>query len=142
GATSSLYGSDALAGALDLRSTDARFVSGDTLNSFVEGGSSSTFRTGHKIALRDGRVGLALDTSHVQTANDRPLSDFESSLIRGNLAYTLAEGVYLDVLGYIQGSDLQVAGSSLSPNFPEPMLNTNQSSLFSPRFSLIRDDWD
>lgn len=142
GATSSLYGSDALAGALDLRSTDARFVSGDTLNSFVEGGSFSTFRTGHKIALRDGRVGLALDTSHVQTANDRPLSDFESSLIRGNLAYTLAEGVYLDVLGYIQGSDLQVAGSSLSPNFPEPMLNTNQSSLFSPRFSLIRDDWD
>ncbi len=142
GATSSLYGSDALAGAIDLRSTDARYVTEDTLNSFVEAGSFSTFRTGHKLAIRDGRLGLALDTSIVDTANDRPRSDFENRVLRGNVAYEIADGVHFDLLGYIQHSDFEVAGSSLSPNFPEPQLNTNQSSLFSPRFSIVRDDWD
>ncbi len=142
GATSSLYGSDALAGAVDPRATDARHVTEDTLNSFVEAGSFSTFRTGHKLAIRDGRLGLALDTSLVETANDRPRSDFESAVVRGNLAYEIADGVHFDVLGYVQTSDLEVAGSSLSPSFPEPQLNANQSSLFSPRFSIVRDDWD
>ena len=142
GASSSLYGSDALGGAIDLRSTDARYLTEDTLNSFVEAGSFSTFRTGHKLAVRDGRLSLALDTSWVETANDRPRSDFENQVLRGNLAYEIADGVFFDVLGYIQDSFLEVPGSSLSPNFPETQLNDNQSSLFSPRFSITRDEWD
>lgn len=142
GASSSLYGSDALGGAIDLRSTDARYISEDTLNSFVEAGSFSTFRTGHKLAVRDGRLSLALDTAWVETANDRPRSDFQNGVLRGNVAYEIADGVFFDVLGYIQDSFLEVPGSSLSPAFPETQLNDNQSSLFSPRFSIRRDDWD
>lgn len=142
GATSSLYGSDALAGAIDLRSTDARYLTEDTLNSFVEAGSFSTLRTGHKLAIRDGRLGLALDTSILETDNDRPFSAFENRVLRGNVAYEIADGVHFDVLGYIQDSDLEVAGSSLSPSFPEPQLNANQGSLVSPRLSIVRDEWD
>ncbi len=142
GAASSLYGSDALAGAIDLRSVDARFVSEDTLDSFVEGGSFSTFRTGHRLSLREGRFGLALDTSIVETDNDRPRSGFENQVLRGNAAYEIADGVHFDVLGYIQNSFLEVPGSSLSPFFPEPQINRNQSSLFSPRLSIFRDDWE
>lgn len=142
GASSSLYGSDALAGAIDLRSTDARHVSEDTLNSFVEAGSFSTVRTGHKFTLRDGRLGLALDTSLLETGNDRPRSDFENGVLRGNLAFEIADGVQFDVLAYIQDSFLEVPGSSLSPSFPEPQINDNQSSLLSPRFSIVRDEWD
>ncbi|MCB1204678.1 MAG: TonB-dependent receptor [Verrucomicrobiae bacterium] len=142
GASSSLYGSDALAGAIDLRSTDARYIGEDTLNSFVEAGSFSTVRSGHRLALRDGRLGLALDTSLVETDNDRPRSSFENGVVRGNLAYEIADGVHFDVLGYIQDSFLEVPGSSLSPAFPETQLNDNQSSLFSPRFSIARDEWD
>lgn len=142
GASSSLYGSDALGGAIDLRSTDARFITEDTLNSFVEAGSFSTFRTGHKLAVRDGRLSFALDTAWVETANDRPRSDFENGVLRGNVAYEIADGVFFDVLGYIQDSFLEVPGSSLSPAFPETQLNDNQSSLFSPRFSIRRDEWD
>jgi vitamin B12 transporter len=142
GAASSLYGSDALAGAIDLRSTDARYVEENTVSSFVEGGSFSTFRTGHKVTLRDGRVGIALDTSYLETDNDRPRSAYDNGTIRGNVAYEIADGVYLDVLGYIQDAYLEVPGSSLSPAFPEQQLNKNQSSLFSPRLSMQRDDWD
>lgn len=142
GATSSLYGSDALAGAIDLQSTDARYVNADTLNSFVEAGSFATFRTGHKLAIREGRLGLALDTAWIETDNDRPRSAFENGILRGNVAYEIADGVQFDLLGYIQDSSLEVAGSSLSPNFPEPQLNDNQSSLVSPRFSIVRDEWD
>lgn len=142
GATSSLYGSDALAGAIDLRSTDARHVTSDTLNSFVEAGSFDTFRTGHKLAIRDGRLALALDTARVETDNDRPRSAFDNGVIRGNAAWEIAEGVQFDLLGYLQDSFLEVAGSSLSPNFPETQLNDNQSSLVSPRFSIVRDEWD
>lgn len=142
GATSSLYGSDALAGAIDLRSTDARYLTGDTLNSFVEAGSFNTFRTGHKLAIRDGRLGLALDTAWVETDNDRPRSAFENGVLRGNVAWEFSEGVQFDLLGYIQDSFLEVPGSSLSPNFPESQINDNQSSLVSPRFSIVRDEWD
>jgi len=142
GAASSLYGSDALAGVIDMRSTDARFVETDTLSSFVEGGSFSTFRTGHKLTLRDGPVGIALDTSYLTTANDRVSSDFENGLIRGNIAIEINEGVYLDLLGYVQDSFLQVPGSSLGFAFPEEQINNNLSTLFSPRLSVIRDDWD
>jgi vitamin B12 transporter len=142
GAASSLYGSDALAGAIDLRSTDARFVEENTVSSFVEAGSFSTFRTGHKLTLKDGPVGIALDTSYLETANDRPSSDFDNGLIRGNMAIELGDGVHFDILGYVQDSFLQVPGSSLSPTFPEQQINKNRSTLFSPRFSMIRDDWD
>jgi len=142
GAVSSLYGSDALAGAIDLRSTDARFVEGDSLVSYAEGGSFDTFRTGHKGTLRDGRLRLAFDASYHETSNDRPSSAYENGIVRGNAAYELGDGVFLDVLGYIQDGSLEVPGSSLSPGFPEPQLNQNQSSLFSPRFSIQRDEWD
>jgi len=142
GAVSSLYGSDALAGAIDLRSTDARFVESDSLVSYFEGGSFDTFRTGHKGTLRDGRLRIALDASYHETANDRPRSAYDNSVVRGNVAYELGDGVFLDVLGYIQDATLQVPGSSLGFAFPEPQLNQNQSSLFSPRFSIARDDWD
>lgn len=142
GAASSLYGSDALGGAIDLRSTDARFVSEDTLDSFVEAGSFATVRSGHRLSLRDGRLGLALDTSLVETDNDRPRSAFENGVLRGSVAYELGGGVHFDLLGYLQDSFLEVPGSSLSPFFPETQLNRNQSSLVSPRFSLFRDDWE
>jgi outer membrane receptor protein involved in Fe transport len=121
GASSSLYGSDALGGAIDLRSTDARYVTEDTLNSFIEAGSFSTFRTGQKLAIRDGRVSLALDTSWVETANDRPRSDFKNQVLRGNLAYEIADGVSFDVLGYVQDSFLEVPGSTtINPHCSRP----------------------
>lgn len=142
GAASSLYGSDALAGVIDMRSTDARFIETDTLSSFAEGGSFSTFRTGHKLTLRDGPVGIALDTSYLETANDRVSSDFENGIIRGNIAIEINDGVYVDLLGYVQDSFLEVPGSSLGFAFPEEQINTNRSTLFSPRLSVIRDDWD
>lgn len=142
GAVSSLYGSDALSGAIDLRSTDARYVEANTLSTYFEGGSFSTFRSGQKVTLRDGRVGIAIDTSYHETENDRVQSAFENQSVRANVAYEIGDGVYLDVLGYVQDGEVEVPGSSLGFGFPEQQLNKNQSSLFSPRFSIQRDDWD
>jgi vitamin B12 transporter len=142
GAVSSLYGSDALGGAIDLRSTDARYVESNTLSTYFEGGSFNTFRSGQKVTLRDGRVGIAIDASYHDTDNDRIQSAFENQSIRANVAYEIGDGVYFDVLGYIQDAEVEVPGSSLGFGFPEQQLNKNQSSLFSPRFSIQRDDWD
>jgi vitamin B12 transporter len=142
GAASSLYGSDAIAGAIDLRSTDARYVESNTLSSYVEGGSFSTFRNGHKITLRDGAVGMAIDAGTHRTANDRPASDFENRYFRGNVAVDLGGGVQFDLLGSVQDSFLEVPGSSLSPAFPEPQINRNDSALLSPRLTIVQDDWD
>jgi len=142
GAVSSLYGSDAIGGAIDLRSTDARFVETNSITSYFEGGSFDTFRNGQRVTLRDGRVGIAIDSSYHSTSNDRPFSDFENGTIRGNIAVDLADGVFFDILGYAQDSNLEVPGSSLNPTFPEMQLNDNRSGLFSPRFTVERDDWD
>ncbi len=142
GPASSLYGSDALAGVIDLRSLDARYIDDDSFSVYTEGGSFSTFRGGQQIAVHDGRLSLVIDSSYVSTENDRPNSDFENATFRANAAYELGDGVFLDVLGYIQDATLTVPGSSLSFFFPQMQLNKNQSSLFSPRFSIERDDWD
>lgn len=142
GAVSSLYGSDALGGALDLRSTDARLVGNNQITSYFEGGSFNTYRNGQRITLRDGKVGVAIDSSYHNTTNDRPFSDFENGTIRGNIAYEIADGVFFDILGYVQDSYLEVPGSRLNPTFPEMQLNKNKSGLFSPRFTIERDDWD
>ncbi|MEX2580193.1 MAG: TonB-dependent receptor plug domain-containing protein [Verrucomicrobiales bacterium] len=142
GSASSLYGSDAIAGVVDLRSTDARFVESNTLSSYTEGGSFSTFRTGQKATLRDGPVGVVIDTNYHDTHNDRPFSDFNNGTVRGNAAVDLGDGVHFDVLGYVQDSELQVPGSSLAFGFPQMQVNENRSALVSPRFSIERDDWD
>tara|TARA_R110002096_G_scaffold233086_5_gene423092 strand:+ start:638 stop:2623 length:1986 start_codon:yes stop_codon:yes gene_type:complete len=142
GGASSLYGSDALAGAIDLRSTDARYVENDTISSYVEGGSFETFRTGHKVTLREGPVGIALDASFLDTQNDRLSSAHENGVFRGNVAVELADGVFFDMLGYVQDANLEVPGSSLGAGFPAPQINDNKSGLFSPRLTIQRDDWD
>ena len=142
GGASSLYGADAMAGAIDLRSTDARFVGANTLSSYVEGGSFSTLRTGHKITLSEGRVGVALDASSITTDNDRPWSQFDNGVLRGNIAVEITDGIYFDLLGYVQDANLQVAGSTNRPTFPAQQTTDTQSDLLSPRISVIRDDWD
>jgi len=142
GPASSLYGSDALAGAIDLKSTDARYVTTDAIETYIEAGSFDTLRAGEKLTIRDGKVGIAIDSNYHQTDNDRPFSHFENTSVRGNVAIDLADGVYFDLLGYIQSSFLQVPGSELSFNFPEMQHNRNQSALFSPRFTIERDDWE
>ena len=148
GPASSLYGSDALAGAIDLRTADARFVETNTLSTYVEGGSFNTFRSGGKATLRDGRVGITLDGSFLQTRNDRVVrSDYENHTFRANVAYEIGDGIYLDVLGSVQDAFLQTPGQRSFggfPNFafPTNQTNANQSGLFSPRISIIREDWD
>ncbi|MEM6915837.1 MAG: TonB-dependent receptor plug domain-containing protein, partial [Verrucomicrobiota bacterium] len=148
GPASSLYGSDALAGAIDLRSTDARFVESNTFSSYLEGGSFNTFRSGGKATLRDGPVGIALEGSFLDTSGDRIQSDFDNTTFRGNFAFELSDGVFFDILGSVQNSFLEVPGSTFAfdgtPNlgFPVQQTNTNQSGLFSPRVTIIRDDWD
>ena len=94
------------------------------------------------MAVRDGKLSMVFDTSYFETENDRPNSDFENSTFRANVAYELGEGVFVDVLAYVQNSSLMVPGSSLGFTFPDSQLNNNQSSLFSPRFTIQRDDWD
>ena len=143
GPVSSLYGSDAVAGALDLRMTDARFVETNGLSSYFEGGSFSTFRNGTTVTFRENRFGGVLELATVSTENDRPESDFENRTLRGNFAFDVAEGIWFDVLGNVQAASIQVPGSSFNnPNFPENQLNENQSMLVSPRLTVERDNWD
>lgn len=142
GPVSSLYGSDAVAGAIDLRSTDARYVESNTLSTYFEGGSFDTFRSGQKVTMRDGKVGATLDASYVDTSNDQLNSAFENATIRGNIAYEIADGVHFDVLGYIQNGSIEVPGSTLGFAFPANEINNNRSGLFSPRLTIERDTWD
>ncbi|MEM9281435.1 MAG: TonB-dependent receptor [Verrucomicrobiota bacterium] len=148
GPASSLYGSDALAGAIDLRIADARFVGANTLSTYFEGGSFDTFRSGGKITLREGRLGISLDASYVDTENDRVFdSTYENKTVRGNVAYEFGDGIFLDILGSVQDSFLDVLGQRSVAGvpraaFPVTQTNANQSGLFSPRFSIIRDTWD
>jgi len=143
GPVSTLYGSDAIAGALNLRMADARKLpQGATFSTFAEGGSFRTARAGQQVMIREGKLGAVVDAGYLTTENDLPENDFRNLSLRGNLAYELGEGVYLDVLGYYQDSRLQVPGPTHSPLFPEPQLNDSTTWLASPRLTIERDGWD
>ena len=143
GPISSLYGSDAIAGALDLRMTDAREVADGTQGQvFAEGGSFDTIRTGSQITYGQGPLGVVFDVSFLDTANDQPKNDFQNLSLRSNIALEIADGVVLDLLGYYQDSSLEVPGSTLSTFYPENQLNDNRSWLLSPRLTIERDSWD
>ena len=143
GPVSSLYGSDALAGALNIRMTDARFLEDtNSLSLISEAGSFQTTRNGLQFSTRKEKVGLVLDASHLQTENDRPQSAFSNLTLRNNLSFEFSDEVFLDFLYFYQNSDLQVPGSEQSSFFPEPQINANESHLFSPRISIFRDHWD
>ena len=142
GPVSSLYGSDAIGGALDLRMTDARFINENNLGLITEAGSFNTFRNSIKYQIKEDNVGFVTDFAYLKTDNDRPFSEFKNLTIRNNISYEIAENIYFDILSYYQGSDLQVPGSELSSFFPESQLNVNESSLISPRFSILNDNWE
>lgn len=143
GPVSSLYGSDAIAGALDLRMIDARRLEeGGTFTQFVEGGSFHSVRGGGQATAKQGPVGVVLDLSGQRTDNDRPFNDFQNLTLRGNVAIEIGDRTWFDVLGFFQDSQLEVPGSSLSVFFPETQLNDNQSGLLSPRLTIERDEWD
>ncbi len=143
GAVSSLYGSDAIGGALDLRSTDARFVETNGVSTYLEGGSFATVRGGASASIREGRFGAVFDFSGVETSNDRPESDYLNQVLRSNIALDLSDGAWFDLLGQVQSSDLQVPGSAFNnPGFPEAQLNTNESLLLSPRLTVERENWE
>ena len=146
GPVSSLYGSDAVAGALDLRMVDARRLTNTDAGVhgelFGEAGSFNSYRGGGQLTLAEGPLGGVVDVSYFDTENDRPNSDFQNLNIRSNIALELAEGVYIDLLGYYQDSQLGAAGSSLSPGFPDRQRNDNQAWMLSPRLTIERDAWD
>ena len=142
GPVSSLYGSDAIGGVLDLRMTDARFINENNLGLITEAGSFNTFRNSIKYQIKEDNVGFVTDFAYLKTDNDRPFSEFKNLTIRNNISYEIAENIYFDILSYYQGSDLQVPGSELSSFFPESQLNVNESSLISPRFSILNDNWE
>ena len=150
GAASSLYGAEAIGGVIDLQSTDARFVENNGLSIYSEGGSFHTFRSGGMVSFREGRLGGIIEAATISTKADRPRSDFENSMLRGDIALDLGEAMWFDLLGYVQAGEVLVPGSTIAPfgpfapnpNFPENQRNFNDSYLISPRITIERDDWN
>ena len=143
GSASSLYGADAIGGVVDLRSTDARYVETNGVSLYSEGGSFHTFRSDGMVSFREGRTGGVIEAGTISTRADRPNSDFENRTIRGDVAFDIADGVWFDVLGYVQSGEVQVPGSDFqNANFPARQMNLNDSYLLSPRLTIEKDDWD
>ncbi len=142
GAVSSLYGGDAVAGVIDLRSTDARAVEEDLIESTVELGSFSTFTQSNKLQIREGKLGVALSNYYTDTDNDRPNSAYTNENYRANIAYSINEELDFDFLAYIQESSVGVPGNENGSSFPESQINDNESLLLSPRLRWQHGDWE
>ncbi|MDF1751912.1 MAG: TonB-dependent receptor [Verrucomicrobiales bacterium] len=143
GAAGSLYGADAIGGVIDLKSTDARFVETNGISMYSEAGSFTTFRNGGIASFREGRVGAVIEAATISTNGDRPNSEFENGTLRGDIAFDVADGIWFDVLGFVQAGEVMVPGSDFqNPNFPAKQENLNDSYLISPRLTIERDNWD
>ena len=72
---------DAIASAID---SHHDVIESNAVSSYFESGSFDTFRTGGKVAVREGSS-ESLDASFVDTSNDRVASsDYDNKTLRGN----------------------------------------------------------
>ena len=111
GASSSLFGSDAMTGVIQLftrRGTrtrpDVRFT--------AEGGSFSTARAATSVAGRAGRADYSAAVARLTTDNQAPNSAFDNTTLSGAAGVTLGHGAIVRTIGRMERGRAGVPGQT------------------------------
>ncbi|HEX9368437.1 MAG TPA: TonB-dependent receptor, partial [Vicinamibacterales bacterium] len=98
GANSTLYGSDAMTGVIQLftrrgerRRPDVRL--------FLEGGTFSTARGSASVSAKAGRLDYSLDAAGLSTDNEVPNNRFRNATLSGSAGARLGHGATLRLIG-------------------------------------------
>ena len=137
GPSSSLYGSDAIGGVIDLRSREASPNQESTTLS-AEYGSFNSRLGKYETLIGGENFSVSAGVSYFETENDRPNSDYERTA--GNLyaSYAINPKLKFDFQGLYYDSKLGVPGDERYPigtlygTYPAEEINETQTTLLSP----------
>ncbi len=135
GPSSSLYGSDAIGGVIDLRSREASPNEESTVLT-AEYGSFNSLLGKYETLIGGENFSVSAGVSYFETENDRPNSDYERTA--GNLyaSYAINPKLKFDFQGLYYDSKLGVPGSESSSIYPAEEINKTESFLLSPGLSF------
>jgi vitamin B12 transporter len=137
GPSSSLYGSDAIGGVIDLRSREASpNEQSNVLTS--EYGSFNSLLGKYETLIGGENFSVSAGVSYFETENDRPNSDYERTA--GNLyaSYAINPKLKFDFQGLYYDSKLGVPGDERYPigtlygTYPASEINETEATLLSP----------
>jgi len=141
GASSSLYGADAIGGVVDLRSKVAEEGFSGSLQSEFGDFNSQNYQGQLLYGTED--FSLSFDAGYEETDNDRANSEYDRFSINAFTVFELAKNLSLDVQALFYDTELGVPGDErYAPAFyPNEEINETSAYLFSPRltFELIED---
>jgi vitamin B12 transporter len=137
GPQSTLYGSEAIGGVINIVTRrDAPRPTGSVL---VEGGQNDSLRARGAFAMRDGKLGLAGETSYFTTDNERINSDLFAWNASGRISYDALERLRVSFHARYLQSEAGAPGSRFA-NDPNDLLRT-ENSLFALSFDADPADW-
>ena len=114
GPSSSLYGSDAIGGVIDLRSKEAIPETQSTVLS-AEHGSFNSQLIKYETLIGTESFSLSAGMSHFETENDRPNSDYERLAANTYATYRIHPKLHLDFQGLYYDNQLGVPGDERYP---------------------------
>ena len=136
GASSSLYGADAIGGVVDLRSRVAEDGFGGSLQSEF----GDFYSRNYQAQLLYGRedFSLSFDAGYEETDNDRANSEYDRFSINSFSVFELTDTLSLDFQVLFYDTELGVPGDErFAPAFyPNREVNETSAHLFSPRLTL------
>jgi vitamin B12 transporter len=140
GPSSSVYGSNALGGVINLISKNGRDLAKPTASVLFEGGSFGTYREAMSAAGAEKGIDYSVEGSRVDTDNQRPNSQYRNTTANGKVGWQAAPGLYFDTTFRYALSD---AGSPNVITKPDP-----EASFLKETWSLspgvtwkTADDW-
>ena len=145
GPSSSLYGSDAIGGVIDLRSKEAIPETQSTVLS-AEHGSFNSQLIKYETLIGTESFSLSAGMSHFETENDRPNSDYERLAANTYATYRIHPKLHLDFQGLYYDNQLGVPGDERYPigtpfgTYPANEINQTEAYLLSPGLTFEFDE--
>ncbi len=151
GASSTLYGANAMGGVIDLRSIDPFELDKPMASASGEGGSYGYWRTGFELAGTQNQFsdsagpnsgntgfGFSVGGSWTQTDNKRPNNDYRMANIMPRADYRVSENLSFNVVTRYYDYDMGNPGFITSPSLTDRMNGSNW--LVSPGVKISLND--
>lgn len=143
GASSALYGSDAIGGTVNLRTLPALSGSRETTIS-AEAGSFGTVKSEFNSLYADEKLSYNLGGSIFHTENDTTNganNDFDFWNIVPYFSYQVNDILTADLQLLYTHAETAAPGDRFNPGYPAAEINETETWMISPGFQVIQDDY-
>ncbi len=140
GPSSSIWGSDAIGGVINLRTLTSDQIQKNKASVFGEMGTDDTYTARINASGKKDTVFGSVGSSYITTDGSRDKEDYDNVTVTPYVGYQAAENMLLDLQGIFYRSHSGVPGSSAYPGFPADDSMRTTGFFVSPGLTLTPTD--